>query len=284
MNTRFPILLFAFLATVAIQSCGGDEVNEASSAAGIELGAAIGSAEGGTESTRRYSVELSGSQVLPAVDTRHIGQAEFELDEATGQLFGTVTTSLSRAVDGEIEVHLHEGGVGEAGGVVVTLIENVGNTGNSVFDVPANTVLTAPQLSLYNGGNLYVDVHTDQVELRGQLSDIAPSIETVSTLADLQAKVFTPVCSGCHTGRGENLPSVMNLSSAEASYDNLVGVFSIGEPDLLRVDAGNAAGSLLIHKVEGSQNVGSRMPLRGAKLDAEIIDAMVQWINSGARP
>ena len=136
---------------------------------------------------------------------------------------------------------------------------------------------------MYNNGSLYVDIHAGQVELRGQLSESSLSLTTGSTLADLQAKVFTPVCSGCHTGGGASLPSVMNLSNADASYNSLVGVFSIGEPNLLRVDAGNAAASLLVHKIEGTQTVGSRMPLRGAKLEPEIIDALVQWINAGAQ-
>lgn len=283
MNLRFPLLLHAVLASVALQSCDGGAVSETVPVAGIELGAALGTDESAAQSAPRYSVQLSGSQVLPAVDTRHTGQAEFAVDAATGQLFGTVTTSLATDTDGDIEVHLHEGAAGEVGGIVVRLIKNVSGVGNYVFDVPANTVLTAPQLSLYNSGNLYVDIHTAQVELRGQLSELPPSVETASTLADLQIKVFTPVCSGCHTGGGESLPSIMNLSNAEASHNSLVGVFSIGEPSLLRVDAGNSADSLLIHKVEGTQRVGSRMPFRGAKLDSEIIDALVQWINTGAR-
>jgi len=255
MNKRFPLLLHAVLATVVLQSCDGGAINQATQVAGIELGAALGTDE--AESAPRYSVELSGSQVLPAVDTRHTGQAEFAVDAVTGQLFGTVTTSLSTITDGDIEVHLHEGGPGEAGGIVVRLIENTVGTGNNVFNVPANTVLTAPQLTLYNSGNLYVDIHTAQVELRGQLSESPPSVES--------------------------LPSIMNLSNAEASHNSLVGVFSIGEPNLLRVDPGNAVGSLLVHKVEGTQTVGSRMPFRGAKLDPEVIDALVQWIDTGAR-
>ena len=287
MNIRVPILLFTALATAVLHSCGGSGNHEGFDApgdvAGIELGAALGTSEGTAQSAPRYLVELSGSQVLPAVDTRHTGQAEFAVDAATGQLFGTVTTSLSEADGGEVEVHLHEGGAGEVGGLVVTLIENVGNVGNRVFEVPANTVLTAAQLTLYNNGSLYVDIHAGQVELRGQLSESSLSLTTGSTLADLQAKVFTPVCSGCHTGGGASLPSVMNLSNADASYNSLVGVFSIGEPNLLRVDAGNAAASLLVHKIEGTQTVGSRMPLRGAKLEPEIIDALVQWINAGAQ-
>ncbi len=288
MFKRVPILLWIALASVVLQSCGGGTVNdvfsEAGDVAGIETGAALGGPDGAVEIAPRYSVQLSGSQVLPAVDTRHTGQAEFAIASATGHLIGTVTTSLSVVNDGEIEVHLREGGAGEVGGIVVTLIENTGNVGNEVFEVPANTLLTASQVALYNSGNLYVDVQANDVALRGQLSELSPVILPASSLADLQAKVFTPVCSGCHSGGGANLPSVMDLSSSVASYSNLVGVFSIGEPDLLRVDPGNAEGSLLVHKVEGTQTVGSRMPFRGAALDAEIIAALVEWISAGAQP
>ena len=282
MNIRLPHLLCAAIAAAVLQSCDGVAVNEATPGAAIERGAVPEIAAGLADSNSRYTVELSGSQVLPAVDTRHTGLAEFAIDASTGQLFGTVTTSLTTGVDGEIEVNLREGGPGEAGGIVVRLIENSAGAGNNVFDVPPNTILTASQIAMYNNGSLYVDVHAGQVGLRGQLSDLPPAVNTDSTLADLQAKVFTPVCSGCHTGGGESLPSVMNLSSVDASYNSLVGVFSIGEPDLLRVDPGNFVDSLLIRKVEGTQSAGSRMPFRGAKLPTETIDALVQWISAGA--
>lgn len=283
MNKDFSLIgyLQIFWVTLAIASCGGGStVTQSPDVAGIEMGAAL--AANGEQESRHYTVELSGSQALPPVDTRHTGLAEFTADTITGQLFGTVTTSLAADADGIAEVHIREGGPDEVGSDVVRLIEAAGNAGNKVFNVPANFFLAPQQLTSYNNGGLYVDIHAGSIEIRGQLSDEPPFLALVSELGDLQAKLFTPMCSGCHTGSGNSLPAVMNLSTADATYNSLVGVFSIGEPELLRVDPGDADNSLVMHKVLGTQSVGSRMPFRGAKLDAQIIDALSNWINAGA--
>ncbi len=273
-NKQIVAKLLVALSVLFVMSCGGSgTVTDTAPGAGYEIGAAQG------ESVDRYSVRLSGAQVLPVVDTRHTGQAEFTIHEQTGQLFGTVVTSLENVS----AVHLHEGGAGEAGSVVVSLIASVTGAGNTIFNVPADFVLTDQQMQLYTSGNLYVDIHAGDIALRGQLSAELPALAIGAELDDLQAKLFTPVCSGCHTGSGGSLPAIMDLSSADASYNTLVGVFSIGEPDLLRVSAGDAEESLLIRKFEGTQTIGARMPFRGAKLDADTITAVRQWINSGAR-
>lgn len=102
------------------------------------------------------------------------------------------------------------------------------------------------------------------------------------TLDSIQANVFTPICSGCHTGQGDSLPGSMNLTNAESSMINLVGVASAEQPQLQRVTAGDPDNSYLIQKLEGTATVGSRMPLGGAPLDQATIDAIREWIANGA--
>ncbi len=102
------------------------------------------------------------------------------------------------------------------------------------------------------------------------------------TLADLQTNIFTPKCSGCHTGNGASLPGVMNLTSTSATFASLVNVASIEVPALNRVKAGDPANSYIINKLEGTQTVGSRMPLGGAALDQATIDTVKAWIQAGA--
>jgi methionine-rich copper-binding protein CopC len=103
------------------------------------------------------------------------------------------------------------------------------------------------------------------------------------TLQSLQETVFGPICSGCHTGpAGPDLPSGQDLSSAEATYANLVEVPSLEVPDLLRVNPGNADASYLVQKLEGTADVGERMPLNGDPLPAETIAAIREWIGAGA--
>ena len=108
-----------------------------------------------------------------------------------------------------------------------------------------------------------------------------------ATLSSIQANVFGITCatSGCHTGpAGPGLPAGMDLSSENSSFQSLVNVQSIQDAPTLRVIPGDADGSYLIRKLEGSATVGGRMPLGGPALDPATIAAIREWIDSGAAP
>ena len=254
----------------SVVSCGGSEVIEDISAPTLNFAAAIDAEQSAT-----VTVDLTGAQVLPPVNTRENARASFTLDRQTRQLFGVLNTSLQNTVS----VDIREGAVGETGGVVTSLYRLTDGS----FSLPTGTFLTDEQSSLFFNGGLYVDVHTDEVEIRAQIS--TDSVEPVvgATLTDLQTHIFTPICSGCHFGGGASLPSVMDFNSEQASYDSLVGVNSINAAGLLRVDPGSPATSFLVHKIEGSQSVGGRMPLRGARLSDLVIQSFRQWIALGAQ-
>jgi len=107
------------------------------------------------------------------------------------------------------------------------------------------------------------------------------------TLPSIQVNIFTPICAvfGCHTGA--NAPQGLRLDSATESFNNLVGVPSVGRPDLMlfRVDPGSPDESYLVWKIEGRPGIeGGRMPLNQAPLSSEQIDAIRQWILAGAPP
>jgi hypothetical protein len=110
------------------------------------------------------------------------------------------------------------------------------------------------------------------------------NVITVPTLAQLQSSIFGPRCSGCHTGGGGTLPASMNLSSASASAAALINVDSTEVGSLKRVKPGDPASSYLIHKLEGTQSVGQRMPLGGPFLDQATINEVRAWIQAGALP
>ncbi len=106
-----------------------------------------------------------------------------------------------------------------------------------------------------------------------------------ASLDSIQANVFAMSCalSGCHTGpAGPGLPQGLDLSSADASFANLVGVTSVQDPSTLRVAPGDAGGSYLVQKLEGTAAVGGRMPAASPPLDQSTIDAIRAWIDSGA--
>ena len=105
----------------------------------------------------------------------------------------------------------------------------------------------------------------------------------VQTLTQLQAAIFGPKCSGCHTGVGAALPGSQNLTTVANTYAALVNVASQEVPALMRVKPGDPTNSYVIHKLEGAADItGVRMPAGGPYLDQATIDSIKNWIASGA--
>jgi hypothetical protein len=119
----------------------------------------------------------------------------------------------------------------------------------------------------------------------GVSADVIVTVENAMpvTLTQLQNQIFSPICSGCHSGpTSNNLPSGMNLSSRASSHAALVNVPSLQVGSIDRVEPGDPDNSYLIHKLEGTNAVGSRMPQGGPFLDQPTIDMVRQWISDGA--
>jgi hypothetical protein len=106
-----------------------------------------------------------------------------------------------------------------------------------------------------------------------------PDPGDLPTLENIQARVFTPICTQCHIGAAA--PQGLRLDSANA-YNDLVGVASQEVGSLLRVDPFNPDDSYVVRKIEGSASVGGRMPLGGPPLPQEDILLIRQWIAEGA--
>jgi Ca2+-binding RTX toxin-like protein len=92
--------------------------------------------------------------------------------------------------------------------------------------------------------------------------------------------IFTNNCTRCHSGSGA--PRGLRLDSAN-SYANLVNVASSEVPSLKRVKPGDDDHSYLVDKIEGTQTVGSRMPLNSTPLSTANINLIRRWIVEGAR-
>lgn len=159
-----------------------------------------------------------------------------------------------------------------------TLRQAAGTT-NISFD-PTSGVLTIPQVLV--GADTYraTLAITDAATYTFVLST-ATKLEPATTLSQLQSEVFTPRCSFCHTGGSNTLPGAMNLTDGNA-YANLVNVASRQSTGATRVVPNDPAASYLIRKLEGTNTVGSRMPLGGPYLDAETMARIKSWITSGA--
>jgi uncharacterized protein (TIGR03118 family) len=129
----------------------------------------------------------------------------------------------------------------------------------------------------------------------GNVGSSAVSVVTVTnsaqppgaTLTQLQTEVFTPVCSGCHSGVGTALPGVMNLTAGNA-FASLVNVQSLERPFLERVTPDDAGDSYIVQKLEGAAGIaGARMPFGCGPagnpcLDPATVDRIKDWINHGA--
>ena len=115
-------------------------------------------------------------------------------------------------------------------------------------------------------------------------SDFSPSDRQVkedpSFSKDIQGIFEGEGCANgaCH---GVGASAGLNLERGLA-YANLVGVPATQE-GFERVTPEKAAESYLIIKLEGRQQVGSRMPPSGSPLDAIHMGNLKNWINKGAK-
>ena len=100
------------------------------------------------------------------------------------------------------------------------------------------------------------------------------------TLDEIQAGIFSPTCAtaGCHAGATAS--AGLDLSDADTSHAALVGMPS--SQGTLLVAPTLPDDSYLVHKIEGNQAAGQRMPLGAAPLSQPEIDAIRQWITDGA--
>jgi hypothetical protein len=103
------------------------------------------------------------------------------------------------------------------------------------------------------------------------------------TLDQIQTVIFTPTCAtaGCHSG---GVPAAnLNLSNADTSHLELVGVattdFAGGRTRVIPFDPDN---SYLVQKLQGVNIQGAQMPLGRPPLAQTDIDHIRQWIMDGA--
>ncbi len=93
--------------------------------------------------------------------------------------------------------------------------------------------------------------------------------------------IFTSSCalSGCHNSTAKE---GLILLQGQA-YANIVNVDSTQDPTKKRVLPGDASNSYLVIKIEGNQNVGTRMPQTGGTLSSVRINNIKNWVDRGAK-
>lgn len=113
---------------------------------------------------KQASVKLDGSQCVTPVSTKATGAAQLSLSSASGDMIGSLNLS---GIDAR-KAHIHRGGKGENGKVVVTLEKQEDGS----FVIPGFTTLAQSDVAVLLAGGMYLQVHSAKFpkgELRGQI-------------------------------------------------------------------------------------------------------------------
>ena len=132
-------------------------------AVALALAALLGACTHGPGQPGGHGVTLSGAQEVPANTSTASGSGNIRVAADRGVSGGVRYTGMLATV-----AHIPEGAAGANGPVIVPLLK----TGEGMFAVPPNTVLTPSQQASYQAGKLYVNVHSDTYpagEIRAQL-------------------------------------------------------------------------------------------------------------------
>jgi hypothetical protein len=117
----------------------------------------------GVANAEDISVKLTGSEEVPAVDTKATASGKISI-AADKSVTGSIkTTGIAGTV-----AHIHEAEKGKNGPPIITLEKK----GEDTFAVPAGSKLTDEQYAALKAGNLYVNVHSAEHkpgEIRAQL-------------------------------------------------------------------------------------------------------------------
>jgi uncharacterized protein (TIGR03118 family) len=177
--------------------------------------------------------------------------------------------------------------------ISINATDNVGVMGARFFAGTAQIGLasTAPfsiqwdTTGIANGSVALTAQVTDAAGNVGTSAAVTVTVDNTTptvTLSQLQTAIFTPKCSGCHTGVGSSLPGAQNLTAGN-TFASIVGMASIEQPALKRVAPGDPDHSYLVQKIEGAAGIsGQRMPLGGPFLTQSDIDLVRTWIAQGA--
>ncbi|HJW43568.1 MAG TPA: CHRD domain-containing protein [Geothrix sp.] len=118
---------------------------------------------------------LTGAQETPANASTATGYASLAVNATTGAVTGTVVTAGITGTG----VHIHEAAAGVSGSIIIPLTD----VGGGVWTLAAGATLTPAQITSWQSGNLYVNVHTAAFpagEIRGQLNLTAPVTQTTT--------------------------------------------------------------------------------------------------------
>jgi CHRD domain len=128
-----------------------------------------------------FEAKLSGTEVVPAVETKATGEADFKLSKDGKEL--TYYLKL-KDIENVTAAHIHTGMMGASGGPVAGLFAGPKKEGKFSGEIAKGTItdkkLVGPLagktigdlVEMIKSGGAYVNVHTDKYpdgEIRGQI-------------------------------------------------------------------------------------------------------------------
>jgi hypothetical protein len=144
-----------------------------------------------------------------------------------------------------------------------------------------------------DAGSAVVDASTPSDAGPRPVEDAGPRADAGDTEPDGSASaaptfrqayaILSANCSPCHTSENDGS---LDMSSRVLAYGNLVEQDAEGTAcrggGRVRVVPGDAQASLLVQKLEGTQDCGARMPRGRTPLPEASIDLIKAWIEAGA--
>jgi len=189
----------------------------------------------------RITVPLSGEEVSPAVNTTGAGQGVLLVNNASGALFGAVTT---RNLQGSATAgHIHNGAMGTNGGVMVVLTQDGSDT--DLFTVPANTILNTTDLTVMQSDSSYLQIHSTTNtagEVRGQV--LAEDSSVIRVNVALNGSEIVPPVTTPASGKAVMLVDVTTGEvNGGLTVQSLQGAGSAGH---IHLGATGIAGSIAL--------------------------------------
>ena len=222
-------------------------------------------AEGGT-----LTLELSPDITVPVADAPGAsGIGSVTVDVETGAISGSVT--VNGTTGQPTAAHVHQGGVGEAGPIVVGM---EGNEDGSVWTISPGSALDAPAIEAFMEGNLYINVHTAANapgELRVQLVDTNPI--TLSMLELDPESTVPPANAPGASGTGS-----ITVDTVSGAISGSVTVFgTTGQPTAAHVHQGGVgeAGPIVVGMESSEDGTVWTIPT-GSALDADGVQAFIE--------
>ena len=224
MKGKRRILCFAalFLASIILAACGGDDDSTpppASSTVVTKIAA------------------LDNAQETPPTNSTAKGGGVLTVDTATRKVSGFVA---STGVPGTV-AHIHSEVRGVAGGIIVPLVG-----GPDIWVVPDNTTLTPANVTDFQNGRLYFNIHSlafSGGEIRGQI-DMTPTALKFAALDNTQE---TPPTNS--TAKGGGLLAVDTATGKIAGFTVSAGV--AGTVAHIHSEARGVAGGIIVPLVGG---------------------------------